>query len=404
MDKNVKTKKKRDTTETICCRKEDSHNDTTALTRTFHFCDIFSNIAGWKFSYVWKSNPRHRLTCSLIVLIWSQCIYSQIKFFTNGEYRRLFEVFALYGIGASVAQKPWIFVKYYKALAALRNFNFKINRKAGKHMAEKLNNQQLNNFKLCKLIVFVVLLVEVIFSYYPLSQLVFSGKLVPLLPIEIMFMDQTKLFDYLIANSFITVAGVSAAFTFLSVLFNFLMAIFNCSTQVDLIEDDFQQLDTLWKHPKTTTLVQRHMFLRNICQKCQDRYNFMAEVKRIFDGPIFCYFCVTYMAQVVCLYEIKMENWIPGYSFAFGAFFEMFMYCLIGTEISKKNERLCSVLTQSNWYSYDICSQKIFLDLLRSCMNAKELWIGSLAPLSVMTYIQMVKSIYSYYIFLSEVV
>ncbi|XP_037039490.1 odorant receptor 67d-like [Bradysia coprophila] len=403
MGKKIQSKKKRDVAETMC-RKDNADNDTTALKRTFGFGDMFSNIVGWKFSYDWKSNPRHWFTCSLIAFLWAQCIYSQIKFFVNGEYGRIFEVFALYGICTTFAQKPWIFMKHYKALAALRNFSFEITRKAGRHMTEKLDNQQLTIVKLCKLLLFEAVLVEVAFSYYPMSQLVHNRRLVPLLPIEVIFLDQTKLSDFLIANAITTVAGLWCLFTYLSIFCSFLMAIFNCSTQVDLIEDDFRQLDALWSHMKTTTLVQRQMFLRNICQKCQDRDNFIDEVKRIFDGPIFVYFCVAYMAQVVCLYEIQMKNWMSGYAFAIGGFFEMLLYCLIGTEISKKNERLYYVLTQCNWYTYDICSQKIFLNLLNSCMNAKELWIGPLAPLSVITWIQMVKSIYSYYTFLSEVV
>nr|QGW45379.1 odorant receptor 6 [Bradysia odoriphaga] len=403
MEVKIQSKKKSHTTETIR-RKENADNDTTTLKRIFDFSDIFSNIVGWKFSYDWKINPKHCFTCLVVLDMWTQFIYSQILFFKNGEYSRFFGVLATYGIGASFIKKFWIFVKSYKALAALRHFSFKINRKADRNMAEKLNRHQLKNFKLCKIVVLSASLSYAAFTFYPLTQLVFNRKFVSLLPIEIMFLDQTKWSGFIIATAIVAVTGVWVELVFFSININFLMAIFNCSTQVILIEDDFKKLDAFWSNPKTTNLVERHMFLRNICQKCQDRDKFMDAVKGIFDGPIFYYFCVTYMAQIICLYEIQMMNWIPGYGFSICGFLEMLLYCIIGTEVSKINERLFYVLTQSKWYTYDMCSQKIFLDLLNSCMNAKELSIGPLAPLSVISWIQIVKSIYSYYTFLSEVV
>ncbi|KAJ6634915.1 hypothetical protein Bhyg_13496, partial [Pseudolycoriella hygida] len=97
------------------------------------------------------------------------------------------------------------------------------------------------------------------------------------------------------------------------------------------------------------------------------------------------------------------ENWIPGYGVATVLFGEMLFYCLVGTKTTITNERLCYIIGQSNWYTYDIHSQKIVLLLLHSCMNARELWIGPLAPLSVFTGTQIIKSIYSYYTILMEV-
>ncbi len=79
-------------------------NVTVTLKQTFNFIDCFGKLLGWNFSYdwTWKNNPRHLITIALLVFSWILFLYSQFKYFANGEYKRIFEVFALYGAGISV--------------------------------------------------------------------------------------------------------------------------------------------------------------------------------------------------------------------------------------------------------------------------------------------------------------
>lgn len=96
----------------------------------------------------------------------------------------------------------------------------------------------------------------------------------PLLPIEIMFTDQSTLSGFLIANVFMIFMGVYYGYlASLYVGLHFIYAILNYSMQVDLIEVDINELDELWRDTSTTTVFERHLFLRNICQKCQDKYD-----------------------------------------------------------------------------------------------------------------------------------
>ncbi len=84
----------------------DEPNDAGSLNETFNFIDYFSILLGWKLSYdwTWKNNPRHWIATAFLVFSWTQFFYSQIKYFANGEYKRIFEVFALYGGAISVIE------------------------------------------------------------------------------------------------------------------------------------------------------------------------------------------------------------------------------------------------------------------------------------------------------------
>ncbi|KAJ6621561.1 Odorant receptor 67d, partial [Pseudolycoriella hygida] len=96
------------------------------------------------------------------------------------------------------------------------------------------------------------------------------------------------------------------------------------------------------------------------------------------------------------------NDWIPGYPIAFILFEEIMFYCYVGTKKSTANEKLCAIICSTNWYEYDLSSQKLILSQLQSCQNSSELEIGPLAPMNLMTGVQIVKSIYSYYTILTE--
>nr|QGW45436.1 odorant receptor 63 [Bradysia odoriphaga] len=396
--KKIKSRKVNDAANNTKCERE-------AMQEIIDFIEFFGKVLGWKCSYEWtsKRNVRHWFAVLLLSFFWSQIIYTQIMHCVNGQYKRILETFAVYGGAASCGLRIRCYVKFNKEITALHNFSFKITRQAGS-LTEQIEKQQRRNLKVYKFICMAEISSLMVFSYNPLKSFFFRGEYFSLLPIEMIFIDQTELTGFLIANALMSVMGVVLVWSSMFVAMNFVASISNYSILVDVIEYDIRQLDTFWENPTTTSLSERHMFLRNICQKCQDKDNFIAEVKNIFDETIFFYFSVVYISQIVCLYEVEMENWMPGYGLAYGMFVEMLFHCCFGTKVTVVNDRMHYILTQSKWYTYDQHSQKIFLDLLNSNMNSQELWIGPLTPLSVTTGITIVKSIYSYYTFLAEAV
>ncbi|XP_037049690.1 odorant receptor 67d-like [Bradysia coprophila] len=405
MDEMRESVKKIKSTKKVDGTANNTKCESEALKQIVNFIEFFGKVLGWKCSYDWtgKGNLRHCFTVLLVIFFWTQVIYTQISHFVNGEYKRILEVCAVYGGGASCGLRVRCFIKFNKNITALHNFSFKITRQAGS-LAEQIEKQQRQNLKLYKLICMIEVSSLLVFSYNPLKSYILRGEYLSLLPIEMIFIDQTQLSGFLIANAIMSVMGVVLVWSSMFIAMNFVASISNYSIQVDLIESDIKQLDALWENKKATNLSERYSFLRNICQKCQDKDNFIAEVKNIFDETIFYYFSIVYISQIICLYEIEMEDWMPGYGLAYGMFVEMLFHCCFGTKVTIINDRMYYILIQCKWYTYDLHSQKIYLDLLNSNMNAQELWIGPLAPLSVTTGIQIVKSIYSYYTFLAEAV
>lgn len=134
----------------------------------------------------------------------------------------------------------------------------------------KVRDRLLNNFKFYKFCAFFVVLAVVCFIAYPSKAFIVDHQHVPLLPIEFMFVDQSTLSGFLIANFIMSILGLFAnAGTTLTVLL-IAVIVTNYSIMVDLFEEDVKSLDEMWTGTSTTTVRHRHFFLRNICRKQQD--------------------------------------------------------------------------------------------------------------------------------------
>ncbi len=163
------------------------------------------------------------------------------------------------------------FLTHYKRIAAIHNFSFKITRQAGQLVAKVLDKQQRHNLILYKVFSFLIIKSLLVFMYNPLKSFFVNHELLSLLPMDIIFTDQTNLLGFIIANLIMSVMGVYLVSVSLFISLHFFVAISNYLIQVELIKVDIEKLDAFCSDTSTSTLSQRHSFLRNICQKCQDK-------------------------------------------------------------------------------------------------------------------------------------
>lgn len=73
-----------------------------AVKQNFEFIETFGKLIGAKINYEWKGGPPYWFAVSYLIFTWSQFFYSQYKYTKNGEYKKILEVFAVYGVAASV--------------------------------------------------------------------------------------------------------------------------------------------------------------------------------------------------------------------------------------------------------------------------------------------------------------
>lgn len=109
-----------------------------------------------------------------------------------------------------------------------------------------------------------------LFVVCPFKSYFVDNELISLLPLEIVFVNQSTYSGFAIANTVMTSMGVFAALG--TVLYGalFVYAILMYALLVDLIGQDFKDLDDMWAEGSTVPLAHKQSFLKNICKKKQD--------------------------------------------------------------------------------------------------------------------------------------
>ncbi|XP_037026304.1 odorant receptor 67d-like isoform X2 [Bradysia coprophila] len=362
-------------------------------------------LMGVRLNYGWQPQRHLMMWFTMFNLAFAWCcfLYTQyVHISSENDKMKVFKVFALYGLGISCIVKGLNYLMRFKKVQALLEFMLNICRQnSTDKRADILKSQLRKLYSKLKVFAICVLGNLALFVSVPVVSYLLNQDLITLIPAIIPFVDQTTLHGYLTANCIMSVNGLLTACgtTFCACLY--ILLIFNFTMQIELIGDDIRNLDRMWADKKQS-LGSKRAFLRDIFIRCQDSDNYIVAVKEIFDRKMFAFFCGAYFSQIFCLFEIAQNNWISGYSIALLLFQEMMYYCYIGTQ--KNNERLCSLICGTNWYEYDIQSQQVFmLLLLHSSQNRSELKIGPLAPMNLSTGIEILRSIYSYYAILKNI-
>lgn len=134
----------------------------------------------------------------------------------------------------------------------------------------RLESRLLANFTFYKFIASMAIIITIIYMFYPVKSFLIDGELVPFVPIEIMFVDQSTLLGYFIAGVMMVIMGLYAISGTEYMGLTFVYLILNYSPRVDILKIDIDELNELWDDTSTSTLAYRHLFLRNICRKYID--------------------------------------------------------------------------------------------------------------------------------------
>ncbi len=133
-------------------------------------------------------------------------------------------------------------------------------------LTERLNANHSFYIVIC----IATFIVAVLFFYFPIKSFIFDHQLVPFLPVEIIFVDQSTVRGFLFANMIFLIFGVVGISAVTYVALSFVIAIMSYAPRVDILEIDFNDLDELWSNTSTSTCAYRHEALNNICQKFLD--------------------------------------------------------------------------------------------------------------------------------------
>lgn len=141
-----------------------------------------------------------------------------------------------------------------------------INNAKGKR-ANCLEEEMKVAFMKIKIFIALFLACFVIFALYPIYAYVTEKRLIPIMRIEFLFVDQTEIKGYLIGLAIMLLFGFLAVVGSVSFDLMVVILLFGFGSLVTQLEMDLEDFHQMWKRASTRD---REHFLRNICLKYQD--------------------------------------------------------------------------------------------------------------------------------------
>ncbi|XP_039431343.1 putative odorant receptor 83c [Culex pipiens pallens] len=165
------------------------------------------------------------------------------------------------------------------------------------------------------------------------------------------------------------------------------MTMMSSRTQVDMLMIKLRSI-------KSSDLDMRDK-LKEIIIRHQEHLEFVATVEMIYRSFFFVIFSTLGATLCLSLYAVATLGWVAGCIPCMFIIYEMFVYCFLATILETKEDELQQEIYKVPWYQLSISDQKSLRIVLGATQQPVCLTL-IFYPLSMPTFVDVMKTIYSY--------
>lgn len=145
----------------------------------------------------------------------------------------------------------------------------------GSRQSELLVTSIQRFFKLLKTYTTVTFCCLVVYLMSPVKMHFVDKKLVALMPLDVLFCDQSTTFGYVMTTFVQVTMGLHLLLISFATTLPLFTYILTYDVQVYILGENFKELDEMWTGKRNVSLAYRHAFLLNMCKKRQDMNKFV---------------------------------------------------------------------------------------------------------------------------------
>ncbi|XP_029725349.2 putative odorant receptor 83c [Aedes albopictus] len=165
----------------------------------------------------------------------------------------------------------------------------------------------------------------------------------------------------------------------------------------DVFKNALNELDQLTKQKCDERVDDSiHRKVLQICVMHQEIISYEEELDENYGVTVFVQVLSSIACVALSLFNFYMTYNIGALTFLVYAFFQLFQYCVLGTVLTIKNDEIMIALYDTYWYKLTNTEQKMIGYMLHRSQNAVEMTIGGISLLNMETFVEIVKTIYSY--------
>ncbi|XP_055592645.1 odorant receptor 67d-like [Uranotaenia lowii] len=294
----------------------------------------------------------------------------------------------------------------FSNISFIRNTVHKLAILYGRNVNNRANNRSLvfcaglikMVFELFRLIYYVA---AAGFCCLPLYFYLKDGKYVLMFAMLIPGCDPETLHGFVITcvyhigTLYIGIVGILAADV------SNMLFILNVVEVADVFKNQLKSLDVILDGMHNDEEIVHRQVL-GICSMHEEIVLYSEELESSY-GTVILFQIVTSIVEISTgLFIFHMTGHINAFFLVLGAIWQLLEFCLLGVTLTVKNEEIVRALYDLKWYHLSTRHQRMLGLILHKAQNAVEISIGGLAWLNLETFVEVMKTIYSYYAMLKE--
>ncbi|KAL9697810.1 hypothetical protein quinque_001251 [Culex quinquefasciatus] len=207
------------------------------------------------------------------------------------------------------------------------------------------------------------------------------------LTIIVPFVDHTSLTGYLIVYLTHMAMAAFCAIGYLASDTAFIVTVVPIIAYANSLQNEIRNFNLLLQAPERDETLIAEKLLR-ICHLHQMIDEFEQEAIAHFKGGCLVQVALQAGTLLLTIFLAYICGYVQALSIFMALIFQLTQYCALGTIVTAKNDQMIHDIYEIGWHRLDKPQQQMVAFMLHRAQNAKELSVGGVAPLNLVTYVQ----------------
>ncbi|XP_055632423.1 odorant receptor 67d-like [Toxorhynchites rutilus septentrionalis] len=225
---------------------------------------------------------------------------------------------------------------------------------------------------------------------------VVNGEFTLVLEVHIPFVDEKTFFGYIVTTACHGILVNLAAIVFPAFDSFFMILNLPIGAFIDAIGNEIGELNLLLVDDVSSNQQQIEEKIQRIYRAHQMLVDFETRVDNHYSGHNWILLTANMVGMVCSVYLAYIKRYYTAYGVLVAMIAQISQYCILGTYVAAKNQRMVEFVYTVSFYNLSIRHQRMIALMLHRAQNATEMCAGRIVPLNMETYVEVLKGMYSY--------
>ncbi|XP_053692338.1 odorant receptor 67d-like [Sabethes cyaneus] len=295
-------------------------------------------------------------------------------------------------------------IKMYSALKQKSYFQEKYLNIKTLHMRSTKHPKNNRSMMKCTLVILYLfrfffvsyVIAGVAFFVLPFYVMVVRQEKSLVLPLELPFVEPFSETGYVITTVYHLVMVAMGIMGILAADMGIMILVLHIIGIVDVFMNNLEELDEILLQPELDAEHKQKKFTE-ICKMHKEIIQYEEDLDSCYYNTVFVQVITSVSCLSLTLFVIYMTRDWTRLMFMLATFFQLLEFCMLGTALRVKNDHVIDAIYDCNWHLLTASDKRRFAIMLHRAQNPVEMTIGGISLLNMETFVEIMKTIYSYF-------